>query len=127
MRDGVGLSTDVYLPQTGGTFPVLLLRTIYDNQADRGFAFVPRFVKAGYAVVLQDCRGRFDSEGDWEPYVNEASDGYDTQEWIGIQSWCDGTIGMFGSSYIGFTQTQTAPLRSRYLKALVPSASQENS
>lgn len=126
MRDGVGLSTDVYLPQSGGPFPVLLLRTIYDNQADRGFAFVPRFVKAGYAVVMQDCRGRFDSDGDWAPYVNEASDGYDTQEWIGIQTWCDGTIGMFGSSYIGFTQTQTAPLRSRYLKALVPSASQED-
>ena len=126
MRDGVELSTDVYMPQDGGPFPALLLRTIYDNQGDRGFAFVPRFVEAGYAVVMQDCRGRFDSDGAWEPYVHEAADGYDTQEWIGAQPWCDGNIGTFGSSYIGFTQTQTAPLRSRYLKALVPSASQED-
>ena len=126
MRDGVRLSTDVYLPPDGGPFPTLLLRTIYDNQADRGFQWVRRFVDSGYAVVMQDCRGRFDSEGAWEPYVHEAQDGYDTQQWIGVQPWCDGNIGAFGSSYIGFTQTQTAPLRSPYLKALVPSASQQD-
>ena len=126
MRDGVRLSTDIYLPREGDPFPTLLLRTIYDNQADRGFRWVQRFVEAGYAVVLQDCRGRFDSDGAWEPYVHEAEDGYDTQEWVGAQLWCDGNIGTFGSSYIGFTQTQTAPLRSQYLKALVPSASQQD-
>ena len=126
MRDRVRLSTDLYLPLEGGPFPTLLLRTIYDNQADRGFQWVRRFVDSGYAVVMQDCRGRFDSEGAWEPYAHEAEDGYDTQQWIGAQSWCDGNIGTFGSSYIGFTQTQTAPLRSPYLKALVPSASQQD-
>ena len=106
MRDGVLLSTDIYLPNDGGPFPVLLDRTIYNNQADRGFQWVARFVESGYAVVMQDCRGRHDSDGEWEPYIHEATDGYDTQEWIGAQSWCDGNIGTFGSSYIGFTQTQ---------------------
>ena len=126
MRDCVRLSTDIYLPPEGGPFPTLLLRTIYVNQADRGFQWVRRFVDGGYAVVMQDCRGRFDSEGAWEPYVHEAEDGHDTQQWIGAQSCCDGNIGTFGSSYIGFTQTQTAPLRCPYLKALVPSASQQD-
>ena len=126
MRDGVRLSTDIYTPTSGGPFPTLLLRTIYDNQRDRGFQWVGRFVESGYAVVMQDCRGRHDSDGAWEPYVHEAADGYETQEWIGAQPWCDGNIGTFGHSYIGFTQSQTAPLRSRYLKALVPSGSQQD-
>ena len=126
MRDGVRLSTDIYLPNSDGPFPALLLRTIYDNQMDPRLTWVPRFVERGYVAVLQDCRGRFDSDGEWEPYLHEAADGYDTQEWIGAQPWCDGNIGTFGSSYVGFTQTLTAPLRSSYLKALVPSASQQD-
>jgi len=125
MRDGTKLSTDVYMPNEGGPFPVLFLRTIYNNQVN-GIEWVPRFVEAGYAVVLQDCRGRHDSEGEWEPYIHEAEDGYDTHEWIGAQPWCDGNIGMYGSSYIGFTQTQPAMLGSEYLKAIMPSASQQD-
>ena len=126
MRDGVLLSTDVYRPKGAGPFPTLLLRTPYDNQADRFIQWTQRFVERGYAVVMQDCRGRFDSDGDWEPYATEGADGYDTQEWVGAQPWCDGNIGTFGSSYVGFTQSLTAPLRSRYLKALVPTNSQQD-
>ena len=126
MRDGVLLSADIYLPTSGGPFPTLLVRTIYDNQQLRYVEWARRFVESGYGVVMQDCRGRFDSGGEWEPYVHEAPDGYDTQEWIGAQPWCDGSIGTFGISYVGFTQTLTAPLRSRYLKALVPIASQQD-
>ena len=126
MRDGVGLSTDIYRPSGGGPFPTLLLRTIYDNQEPVYIEWTRRFVEAGYAVVMQDCRGRFDSEGPWEPYIHEAEDGYDTQQWIGAQSWCDGNIGMFGVSYLGFTQTQPAPLRSPYVKGIVPTASQQD-
>ena len=85
-----------------------------------------RAVPQGYAVVMQDCRGRFDSDGEFSPYFQEPEDGYDTQEWIGAQEWCDGNIGMFGSSYIGYTQSMTAPLRSKYLKALVPVNSQQD-
>ena len=126
MRDGVDLSTDIYRPSGGGPFPTLLLRTIYDNQEPVYIEWARRFVEAGYAVVMQDCRGRFDSEGAWEPYIHEAEDGYDTQQWIGAQSWCDGNIGMFGISYPGFTQTQPAPLRSPYVKGIVPIASQQD-
>ena len=126
MRDGVKLSADIYLPPLGDPFPTLLLRTVFDNQSPSYLAKVPRFVDRGYAVVLQDCRGRFDSEGEYNPYAQEPQDGYDTQEWIGAQPWCDGNIGTFGGSQMGFTQTMTAPLRSRYLKALVPTASQQD-
>lgn len=126
MRDGVRLSADVYLPSTGGPFPALLLRTIYDNQEPRYLQWTCRFVEAGYAVVLQDSRGRHDSEGAWDPYMCELEDGFDTHEWIGRQEWCDGQIGTFGLSYPGFTQTLPATLRSKYLKALVPIASQQD-
>ena len=120
MSDGVSLSTDIYLPKSGGPFPALLVRTIYDNQNSSLIDAAEKFMARGYAVVTQDCRGRFDSDGEWQPYVNEAQDGHDTQEWIGSQDWCDGNIGTFGTSYVGFTQSLTAPLRSKYLKALVP-------
>ncbi len=126
MRDGVELSADIYLPNEGERFPTLLLRTIYSNQDPRYLRWTAAFVQAGYAVVLQDCRGRYDSDGVWEPYVCEIDDGFDTHEWIGTQAWCDGNIGTFGVSYPGFTQTVPASRRSRYLKALVPIASQQD-
>ena len=126
MRDGVNLSTDIYRPVGPGPFPTLLVRTIYDNQEPSNMEWTGRFVESGYAVVIQDCRGRFDSDGAWEPYIHEAEDGYDTQQWIGSQPWCDGNIGTFGASYLGFTQTQPATLRSPFVKALVPTASQQD-
>ena len=126
MRDGVLLSCDIYRPTVGAPFPTLLIRTIYDKQQERYVAWTRRFVERGYAVVMQDCRGRHDSDGPWEPYVNEANDGHDTIQWIGSQPWCDGNVGMFGISYVGFTQTLPATQRSPYLKALVPIASQQD-
>jgi putative CocE/NonD family hydrolase len=126
MRDGVLLSADIYRPPSGGPFPALLIRTIYDKQQARYVAWTRRFVERGYAVVMQDCRGRHDSGGSWKPYVNEADDGYDTHEWIGKQPWCDGNVGAFGISYVGFTQTLPATQRSPYLKALAPIASQQD-
>ena len=129
MRDGVNLSADVWLPdssQGDGPWPVLLLRTIYDNQEARYMGWTREFIKRGYAVVVQDCRGRGDSDGVWEPYVCEYEDGFDTHEWVGEQSWCDGNVGTFGLSYPGFTQTLPAALRSKYLKAVAPIASQQD-
>jgi uncharacterized protein len=125
-RDGVILSTDLYLPDEGGTFPALLCRTIYDKQEPRYVEWAMRFVEAGYAVALQDCRGRYDSDGDWEPYVNEAFDGVDTLQWVGEQAWCDGNIGAFGRSYLGFTQILPAPYRVSALKAVMPLVNQED-
>ncbi len=129
MRDGINLSCDIWLPPSthgDGPWPVLLLRTIYDNQEARYIGWTREFIAHGYAVVLQDCRGRGDSDGEWDPYVCELYDGYDTHNWIGRQPWCDGNVGTFGLSYPGFTQTLPATLRSSYLKAVAPIASQQD-
>jgi putative CocE/NonD family hydrolase len=127
MRDGVLLSGDLYTPVDGQTsWPVLLCRTIYDNQQDRYVGWSMRFARNGYAVLIQDCRGRYDSEGTWTPYECEAEDGYDTQEWIGRQPWFRDGIGTFGISYVGFTQILPSKFDSKYVKALVPCANQED-
>ncbi len=124
MRDGVNLAADIYLPAEDGLFPVLLSRTPYDKQ--RGEREATFYAQHGYAVVLVDSRGLYASGGEWRPYVDEGRDGYDTQSWIGEQPWCSGRIGMFGTSYPGFTQLLPAPYRSPHVKALVPVAAQSD-
>jgi putative CocE/NonD family hydrolase len=99
----VRLSTNIYRPDAPGRFPVLLTRTPYGN-GGKGNHFTHNFVRRGYAVVSQDTRGRFESEGVFDALQSEALDGYDTQQWIGKQPWCDGKIGTYGGSYVGFTQ-----------------------
>ena len=126
MRDGVRLYGALYRPDAGERFPVLLIRSPYSTQHPRYVEWARRFVAEGYAVLMQDSRGRYESEDEWRPYVDERDDGYDTQQWIGQQPWCDGTIGTFGVSYPGFTQILPAPLRSPFVKALVPIANQED-
>ncbi len=119
MRDGVKLAANIFMPEGPGPFPVILLRTPYgkgDEKLADGVFFAPR----GYVVVVQDVRGRFDSEGKFEPFASEARDGFDTQEWIGAQAWCNGRIGTSGGSYLGFTQWITGPEKSRFLKAMAP-------
>ena len=126
MRDGIRLSADIYFPERSGKFPCLLLVTPYDTLRPSYIADAVFFARRGYVVVLVDSRGRHDSEGVWEPYVNEPKDGYDIQQWLGQQPFCNGKIGMFGASYVGFTQTMPAPLQSPYLKALAPAVSQQS-
>ena len=126
MRDGVRLSTDVYLPDAEGPFPAILIRTPYNNNAEGVVQDCLYFASRGYAVVSQDVRGRWDSEGEWYPFVHEAQDGYDTQEWIGAQPWCDGNVGTAGGSYVAMVQWQAAPLRSKYLKAMAPQVGYSN-
>jgi len=119
MRDGTQLSTNIFLPDEEGSFPVILMRTPYGNgDANNGGAIA--YAKAGYAYVIQDTRGRFESEGIFNPFLDEARDGYDTQEWIRKQTWCNGKIGTTGGSYVGFTQWLPAPLGSPAVKAMVP-------
>ncbi|MBN8847098.1 MAG: CocE/NonD family hydrolase [Sphingomonas sp.] len=131
MRDGVHLATDIYLPAGPGPFPVLLERTPYDkrgtNHGDLTAAdLVPRpkpqiarwFAEAGYAYVLQDCRGRFGSEGVFTKYLSEAEDGADTLAWLLEQSWCDGRIGTLGLSYGAHVQNALACLNPPGLKAM---------
>src|SRR6266566_2101173 len=107
MRDGVKLATDVYRPAEGGPVPVLLSRLPYNKELPmmaQAAIDTSRAVQAGYAVVFQDCRGRFASEGEFTPIVNEANDGADTVAWITQQPWSTGQVGTVGGSYLGFTQ-----------------------
>lgn len=120
MRDGVRLSTDVYLPRGDEPVPAVLVRTPYNN-SDAYYTDQARyFTRHGFAFVVQDCRGRFDSDGDFRPWFNEPADGFDTQEWVGTQPWCNGRVGTIGSSYDGATQWLAAPLANRHLKVMVP-------
>ncbi len=122
MRDGVHLATDIYLPAgKAGPFPVLLERTPYDkrgtNHGDRTLAapvpiakpeIAAQFVAAGYAYVLQDCRGRYGSAGTFTKYLAEGEDGEDTLAWILQQPWCNGQVGTLGLSYCAHVQAALA-------------------
>ena len=121
MRDGITLSSDIYFPSgSSGPHPVILARTPYDNSTDPVAENAIFFAQNGYTFVAQDVRGRFDSEGEFYPWINEYNDGFDTIEWIGAQSWCDGNVGMAGGSYVGNVQWQAAAMGSRFLKTIVP-------
>lgn len=120
MRDGVALSTDLYLPKDRGPFPAVLVRTPYGNNMEALIEKARRLANRGYVCALQDTRGRWDSEGDYEPLVTDGEDGFDTQEWIGRQEWSNGRIGMSGGSYLGWVQWASAPLGSRYLTCMAP-------
>jgi uncharacterized protein len=124
MRDGVRLATDIYRPAAGadplpGAFPTLLLRTPYNKgkqiSMEKHGEF---FARRGYAVVIQDCRGRYRSEGDFYFLTQEAEDGYDTVEWIVEQPWCNGKIGTLGTSYGAWVQNALAALNPRGLAAM---------
>ena len=106
MRDGVKLATDVYLPEGEGPWPVILSRTPYSKR--RGPRSAVKYVGQGYAYVLQDCRGRFNSEGAYEPYQPDREDGYDTIEWIAAQPWSNGKVGMSGRSAAGINSNLAA-------------------
>ncbi len=118
MRDGVVLRADVHRPDRGGPYPVLVMRTPYSKKGRR----FGRFVKAGYIVVCQDARGRYESGGQWESFVRpetrDAQDGYDTVEWAAKLPGCNGKVGTFGASYNAFLQWRTAPLRPPSLVAM---------
>ena len=119
MRDGVELSADIYLPRERGVFPTVLMRTPYDNNTQPNIEKGRRLANQGYACVIQDVRGRWDSGGDYYPF-REGEDGHDTQEWIGAQEWSSGKIGMAGGSYVGLVQWQSAPHRSPFLTCMAP-------
>ena len=123
MRDGVQLSTDVYLPEGEGPFPVILVRLPYGKE--EAYTYMPaigRFwAHKGYAFVVQDVRGKFESEGTFVPFIHEVDDGYDTLEWISQQPWSDGNVGMLGESYYGYTTWAGAVSRHPALRAVAVS------
>jgi len=121
MRDGVRLAADVWRPQGDGKFPVLITRTPYNRKREpAGDTIFRKAVERGYAVVMQDVRGRYGSEGEFNPYFQDGKDGYDTIEWAAAQPWSDGNVGTFGLSYPGAVQWLAAVENPPHLKAMVP-------
>ena len=117
MRDGVSLVADIYRPKIEGRLPVLLTRTPYNRKDPATGMYL---AARGYVVILQDTRGRFDSEGEFYPFRNEADDGYDTIEWAASLPYADGRVGMFGGSYVGATQMLAAASNPPHLVGIFP-------
>jgi len=119
MQDGVRLSANVFLPGETGRFPTILVRTPY-NKGEDLLANFRSFLEHGYAMVVEDARGRNESEGVFDPFGQEPKDGNDTLNWIARQPWSDGKIGMLGGSYLGIVQWKAALLNNPHLKAIAP-------
>src|SRR6266403_278099 len=101
MHDGTRLSLDLFLPDVAGPFPTVLIRTPYDNSTPYYVEQAKFWAQRGYACAIQDVRGRFDSQGEYYQWHGEGLDGFETQEWVGVQEWCDGSIGTIGASHDG--------------------------
>jgi uncharacterized protein len=119
MQDGVRLAANIFLPSETGRFPTILVRTPY-NKGDDLLPSFRLFVDHGYAMVVEDARGRYESEGVFDPLGQEPKDGNDTLNWIARQPWSDGKIGMLGGSYLGIVQWKAALLDNPHLKAIAP-------
>lgn len=125
MRDGAVLRADVWRPIGDGRHPTILQRNPYDKRSSFVTTFLNaleplRAVEAGFAVVLQDTRGRYESDGTFVPFVQERQDGEDTIAWIAEQPFSDGSVCMHGASYVGATQLLAATCRPAALRAIVP-------
>lgn len=123
MRDGVSLATDVYRPAGTSRHPVIMLRLPYSKEQPMLLFLagdILRVAQAGYAVVVQDCRGTFKSGGTFNPYFQEADDGVDAIAWAAAQPWSSGEVGMMGASYYGATQWLAAMKNPPALKAIAP-------
>jgi putative CocE/NonD family hydrolase len=120
MRDGIRLNATVYKPKKTDPTPVILTLTPYIGDTYHSRALF--FAQNGYAFALVDCRGRGNSEGEFEPDVNEERDGHDLVEWLATQPWCNGSVAMWGGSYAGFNQWMTLKAFPSHLKTIVPAA-----
>jgi putative CocE/NonD family hydrolase len=121
MRDGVRLAADVYRPADAGPLPAVVVRTAYGkSRPELGFDYA-RIAAAGFAVLVQDKRGRYQSEGEYRVLRDDAAgarqDGYDTVEWVAGQPWCTGEVGAFGVSYLGQTVLGAAVAAPPHLRA----------
>lgn len=125
MRDGTKLSTDVYRPmRVQEKLPVIVIRTPYNKKPYRDYKEGEpfRFAEQGYIVLVQDMRGKFESEGNFTISTPDDIDGYDTVTWAATQAWSNGKVGMYGCSYLGEAQIESARLRNPYLSAMIPQA-----
>lgn len=126
MRDGVTLRADIFRPKTDEKLPVLLTRTPYDKTRNWITPFAHVAAARGYVVIMQDVRGRYESEGEWYPFKHEAEDGYDTIEWAGSLPYTNGKVGMFGGSYVGATQMLAAITHPPHLAGICPTVTASN-
>lgn len=128
MRDGTLLATDIYRPDNADSYPVIITRTPYGkDNPEHKYSFAGElFAKQGYVFICQDVRGKFNSEGNFYPYINESLDGYDTVRWASSQSWSNGKTGTYGFSYWGSTQWLTAPVAGNRFNAMVPIVTSQN-
>ncbi|WP_268904438.1 CocE/NonD family hydrolase [Devosia aurantiaca] len=125
MRDGTILRANVWLPGEAGNWPVLLQRTAYRKDDAFGTQYISALefmaaLRRGYAIVVQDTRGRYASDGAFVPFANEAQDGVDTITWLRQQRFCNGQVMMFGGSYVGATQVLAASAHPEGLIAVSP-------
>ena len=121
MRDGIQLATDIYRPPATfkPPYPVLLQRTPYSKRNKNFTGQARYFAEHGYLVALQDCRGRYRSQGEFSKYVSEPQDGYDTVEWLAKYAESNGNIGMWGTSYGAHVQASAAKLNPPHLRTIV--------
>ncbi|MCI0811010.1 MAG: CocE/NonD family hydrolase [Chloroflexi bacterium] len=128
MRDGVTLYADIYRPDGDGPYPTILQRTPYDKTANLTHTMLDpiRAAKAGFAVVIQDTRGRHASEGEFYAFRDDINDGFDTVEWAAAQPWSNGKVGMYGASYVGATQWLAATARPPHLVTIAPTVTASN-
>jgi len=122
MRDGTVLYADIYRPNTTEQFPVLLMRQPYGRAiaSTVSHAHPVWYARQGFIVVIQDVRGKWDSEGEYVPFIHDAEDGYDTVEWAAALPGSNGKVGMYGFSYQGSTQWAAASAAPPSLKAIAP-------
>lgn len=126
MRDGIRLATDIYRPKTDKPVPVILSKTPYnfngwgDGEPRGNYAAAYEAVSRGYAYVVQNERGRFFSEGEWDILGTPVTDGWDAFDWFVKQPWCSGSIGLIGCSSTAEWQMAVAAMGHPALKAIVP-------
>lgn len=122
MKDGVKLATDVYRPKSPGKYPVIISRTPYNKNGNihpyRQLAEL--FSSQGYVFIIQDIRGKHGSEGEFEPFIHESLDGFNTIEWAGEAEWSNGHVALYGFSYLGSCAWMAVNNKSRYLKTIIP-------
>lgn len=128
MPDGIRLATDIYYPKTTGKCPVIILRTPYNKKGRmhpyKQLAYL--FASQGYVFIVQDVRGKYDSDGEYDPFKNEGLDGYTMVEWAGKAPWSNGKVALYGFSYLGSCAWLVVPYNSPYLKTIVPMFTTQN-
>ena len=120
MRDGINLSADVYLPLSGGPHPTIVQWTPYESTRERFVAWGVWFAQHGYAAVVLDVRGRYESEGEFDAWIHDGPDAQDSLTWAADEAWCNGRIGTWGRSYGALVQWQLMHLGHPNLECIAP-------